>query len=166
MINLVTDSLPALALGREAPEPDAMRRPPVKPHESLFAEGLAFQIGCEGVVIGLLSLAAYMLGCLSFGGEGVGSTMCFLTLGLSQLVHAFNMHTSRSLLRVNPFSNRYLNGAFLLSVLLQTGVVLLPFSRALFSAAVLSPGAWGVVAALSFFPIIFTEIYKRLMSHS
>ncbi|MCQ2445740.1 MAG: cation-translocating P-type ATPase C-terminal domain-containing protein, partial [Clostridia bacterium] len=128
--------------------------------------GLAFEIGCEGFVIGLLAIGAYLSGALLFGGEAVGSTMCFQTLGLAQLVHAFNAHTSRSLFRVSPFSNRHLNFAFFFSAALLTGVVLFPVTRALFAVTALSPGAWGVSVGLSLVPIAFTELYKRLMGRS
>ncbi|MBR4866827.1 MAG: cation-transporting P-type ATPase, partial [Clostridia bacterium] len=161
-VNLVTDSLPALALGFEPPDRRIMEEGPVKKN-ALFGGGLPFQIATEGIMIGLLSLSAYFVGCLCFGGSAAGMTLCFGTLSLSQLIHAFNMRSDRSLFSLSPFSNRKLLLAFALSVLLQLGVMLIPGLQVLFAVAPLPITAWGILILFSLFPLVFGELYKLIM---
>ena len=161
-INLVTDSLPALALGFEPPDRHIMEEGPVKKN-ALFGGGLPFQIVTEGIMIGLLSLSAYFLGCLHFGGKAAGMTLCFGTLSLSQLIHAFNMRSDRSLFSLSPLSNRKLLFAFVLSVLLQLGVMLIPGLQNLFAVVPLPVSGWGILLLFALFPLVFGERYKLIM---
>lgn len=163
-VNLVTDSLPAVALGLESAEQDVMSRPPRK-EKSLFAGGLGISILLEGLMIGMLALIAFGVGYVYFdqGGEGtIGRTMAFAVLSLSQLVHAFNMHSEHSLWKENPFGNGWLIGAFFVGMLLQTAVITVPAFHKIFGTAGLDMIQWLWVAGLSFAPILVVEGEKAV----
>ena len=127
-INLVTDSLPAIALGMEAVEPDIMERNPKPKDEGLFAHGFGVRTVLQGVMFGLLSLIAFRLGERSTGLDAGGQTLAFLVLALSQVVQAFNMRSERSLFRIGPFTNSNLNLAATVSVFLVILVMFTPLS--------------------------------------
>lgn len=152
-VNLVTDSLPAIALGVEPPEEGIMKRPPVSPKKGMFADGLVLQIVVEGAMIGMLAMTAYMLG---------GSTYAFAVLSFSQLFHAFNMRSRRSLFRIGFFSNVKMVVAFLVCSLLQAAVLTLPALARVFQVVPLTLSGWGTVLGLSFAPIVLCELQKRL----
>ncbi len=158
-VNLITDSLPAAALGVEPPEKDVMKQPPCSSGKSLFSGGLGCKIAIEGAMIGCISLMAYVIGNRFFN---AGSTMTFAVLSLSQLVHAFNMRSDRSLSDIGFFSNPKLLFAFLLCSFLQISVITLPFAARIFSVTPLSATAWGVVTILSLLPLPLVELQKRV----
>jgi len=162
-VNLVTDSLPAIALGLDPADPNIMNRKPYDNHKSLFAGGLWQRIGLEGVMIGMLALLAFGAGCVFFdiGGSYVyGRTMAFATLSISQLVHAFNMRSETSLLKIDLLGNRYLIWAFFAGLFLQVIVITAPPLAHLFKVAPLPASAWFIVAALCFMPIVIVELEK------
>ena len=165
-VNLVTDSLPALALGADPPEGDLMARPPHPRKEGLFAGGMGFSVVVEGFLVGALALLAYTVGRVFFDPDpaqpGIGRTMGFAVLSLSQLVHSFNMRSEGSVLRRGMFSNRWLNGAALLGGALVLAAVAFPPLAALLHTAVLSPVQWGIVAGLSLCPLAVVEGEKLL----
>lgn len=169
-VNLVTDSLPALALGVEPVEHDVMSRKPRAKNESMFSGGRGFVIGAQGVIIGLLTLIAYYIGSRVFtladGGVNIplGETMAFATLALSQLVHAFNVRSSHSLFSVGITSNKYMLGAFALSLLLMLCVLLLPFMYGIFEITAMSATAWLIVAGLALAPLVIMEIVKGIQA--
>ena len=134
-INLVTDSLPAIALGMEAVEDDIMEQKPKPKNEGIFAHGLGLRTVIQGVMFGTLSLIAFWLGEKMTGQLAGGQTMAFIVLALSQVVQAFNMRSEHSLFKIGPFSNSKLNMAALTSVLLVLLVVFTPLS-----------GAFGLIA--------------------
>lgn len=152
-VNLVTDSLPAIALGVEPPEEGIMKRPPVSPKKGMFADGLVLQIIVEGAMIGMLAMIAYMLG---------GSTYAFAVLSFSQLFHAFNMRSRRSLFRIGFFSNVKMVVAFLICSLLQAAVLTFPALAKVFQVVPLNVSGWATVLGLSFAPIVLCELQKRL----
>jgi len=156
-VNLITDSLPALALGTEPPEPDIMSRPPVSPKAGLFSSELLMQILTEGILIGALSLLAYVLG-LNYVGNA--STMAFAVLSFSQLFHAFNMRSRHSLFRIGFFTNKKMVGAFLLCTILQLLVILVSPLQTLFLVQTLTPVQWLIVIFCSIAPIVFVELQK------
>lgn len=128
-VNLVTDSLPAIALGMEPAEENIMERPPRKNMGSLFGDGLGGRILLEGVMIGVLALLAFGIGHVYFdqeNGYAVGRTMAFAVLSLSQLVHAFNMRGEGSLGKLPFCSNKWLLMAFVVGVALQCVVIMMP----------------------------------------
>ena len=161
-INLVTDSLPALALGVEPPEKDIMRRPPRRRHESLFADNMGFNAVWQGAMFGILTLIAYAIG--NSDGGMVGSTMAFATLAIGQLVHAMNMRSSHSLFKVGFHTNLYMVGAFVASLGLLLSVLLIPTLQSLFSLVSLSGAQWGAVIGLSVAPLAIMEVYKLVRS--
>lgn len=158
-VNLITDSLPAAALGVEPPEKDVMNRPPCNPGKSLFAGGLGFKIALEGAMIGAIALMAYVIGNHYFN---AGSTMTFAVLSLSQLVHAFHMRSDRPLSEIGFFTNPKLLLSFALCAFLQISVITVPFAAKIFSVTPLSVGAWCVVAILSLLPLPLVELQKRM----
>ncbi|MBQ4579163.1 MAG: calcium-translocating P-type ATPase, PMCA-type, partial [Clostridia bacterium] len=127
-INLVTDSLPAIALGMEAVEDDIMEQRPKPKNEGIFAHGLGVRTVIQGVMFGTLSLIAFWLGEKLTGVLEGGQTMTFIVLALSQVVQAFNMRSEHSLFKIGPFTNRKLNMAALFSLLLVLLVVFTPLS--------------------------------------
>lgn len=163
-VNLVTDSLPAISLGLEAPEKDIMKRSPIPPEKGMFADGLVFHIIFEGMMIGFLSLTAYILGCKIFPGSSLtlGRTMCFAVLSLSQLFHSFNMRSKYSLFQIGIFSNIRLFFSFLICAFLQISVISLPILAEIFKVIPLNFEQWCYVFGLSFIPIIVLELQKAL----
>jgi len=165
-VNLITDSLPAIALGLDPVESDIMQRPPYK-SSGLFTFDLWKRIFLEGIMIGLLALIAFGYGKLYFGENGsfiVGRTMCFATLSISQLVHAFNMRSDKSLKKINPFSNLYLVGAFFIGIILQAAVINLPSVSAVFKTCPLNIHQWSIVALLCAMPVAVVELEKFIFS--
>ena len=127
-INLVTDSLPAVALGMEGVEEGIMDRPPKPREEGIFAHGFGIRIVLQGVMFGAISLFAFRWGEIATGEVAGGQTMAFLVLSLSQIVQAFNMRSERSLFRIGVFTNHTLNWAALAAVVLVGVVLFTPLS--------------------------------------
>lgn len=157
-VNLITDSLPAAALGVEPPEKDVMKQPPCNTGKSLFSGGLGFKIAFEGAMIGAISLMAYVIGNHYFN---AGSTMTFAVLSLSQLIHAFHMRSDRPLAEIGFFTNPKLLLSFVICAFLQISVIMFPFAAKIFSVTTLSVSAWCVVAILSLLPLPIVELQKR-----
>lgn len=132
-INLITDTLPALALGMEAAEGNVMHRAPRSSKEGLFSDGMAFDVVFQGAVVAGLTLCSYFAGHyfqygnFNIGNSDVGMTMAFLTLSLTEVVHSFNMRSRRESVFTLKGHNKVLWGAMLLSLLLSTLVVFVPF---------------------------------------
>ncbi len=166
-VNLVTDSLPALALGADPFGKDIMEEPPHKRQEGIFSGGMGFSIAVEGCLVGALSLLAYTIGRIRFdldpANPVIGRTMAFAVLSLSQLVHSFNMRSEHSVIRLGVFSNRKLNGAFLICSFLMASVILFPTLNAVFKTAALTFSQWLIVWALSLFPLLAVEGEKLLL---
>ena len=127
-INLVTDSLPAIALGMEAVEENIMLQPPKSKDEGLFAHGFGLRIVLQGAMFGALSLLAFYLGEQYTGREAGGQTLAFMVLALSQVVQAYNMRSERSLFKIGPFTNHKLNWAALAAVALVCVVLFTPLA--------------------------------------
>ena len=165
-VNLVTDSLPAIALGLDPAGEGIMNGRPKTSSKSLFSKKLWQRIFLEGAMIGMLSLIAFGIGMAYFGGGvTMGRTMAFATLSISQLVHAFNMRSEASIFNMQKgiFENRYLVGALFVGVLLQVGVISIPPVAEVFRVMPLHGMAWLAVAGLSLMPIIIVEIEKFLL---
>ena len=165
-LNLVTDALPALALGVEPVEPGGMERPPRDADESLFDRGFTLRLLWQGTMVGLLTIAAYFLGeyVLSDPGEAyqAANTMAFATLTLCQLFHAYDVRSeSRSLFHIGVLSNAAMNRAFLVGLAMQLAVLVLPPLQRVFQTVNLSWQEWAVVLALAVTPVVVCEIEKR-----
>lgn len=149
-VNLVTDGLPAMALGVERAEPDIMNRPPRAPGESIFARGLARKIGIWGTVIGLGTLGVFVAALLMGLSILVARTMAFSTLVFYQLFQVFDCKSEeRGIFEVGILSNPYLVGAVAISTLMQLSVIYLPVLQGIFKTTPLAGWQWGVVLAVS-----------------
>ena len=166
-INLVTDSLPAVALGMEAVEADVMDRKPKPKNEGIFAHGLGVRVVLQGAMFAVLTLIGFHLGRTMTGTLAGGQTVAFLILSLSQIVQAFNMRSDHSLFHIGPFSNRKLNLACLVSILLVAAVLFTPLSIP-FGLVRLPGKLYGIGIALSLVPLLVMECSKAfgLIRHS
>ena len=166
-LNLVTDSLPALALGMEPVEGAVMEHPPRRAKEPLFDAGFSLRLAWQGAMVGLLTLAAYYLGEYVLSdpalADGAANTMAFATLTLCQLFHAFDVRSEdQSIFRMGILSNSAMNKAFLVGLALQLSVLLLPPLMLLFQVTPLSPTQWLWVLMLAIAPIPICEAEKAL----
>lgn len=158
-INLVTDSLPAIALGLEKPEADIMDKKPRDSKKGIFADGLWQRIITEGTMLGILTLVAFSVGNYLYDIE-VGRTMAFVSLGLLELVHSFNIKSEESIFKVGLFENKYLLGAFILGALLQVVVVVIPSVAEVFKLVPLTQVQWMYTFGISILPLVIMEIQK------
>ncbi len=164
-MNLVTDSLPALALGMELPEADIMHRRPRGRDESILSGGLGLGALWQGGMFAVITLVAYFLGSRILPDHSLplGETMAFAALALGQLVHAFNVRSSHSMLGRNLITNKYMIGAFFGSLALVLAVMLIPGVQDIFSLVPMSGAAWGIVAGLAVVPLVVMEVYKLIV---
>ncbi len=165
-INLVTDSLPALALAVDPAEKNIMNRK-AKKTNNIFSKGMVWRIIYQGIMIGSLTLLAFSIGCgFDYHNEALmpqARTMAFAVLAVSQLVHVFNIRSNKeSIFKVGFRTNKTLLGANAISFLLMFVVLEVPFLREIFNVANLSFKNWGVVILLSIAPMIIVEIFKLL----
>ena len=158
-INLVTDSLPAIALGMEAVEADVMDHKPKPKDEGIFAHGYGVRIVLQGVMFGILSLVAFVIGENATGTIEGGQTMTFMVLALSQVVQAYNMRSEHSLFKIGPFSNHNLNWACLVSVVLMALVLFTPV-RIAFGLELLSGKLYLEGLGLALLPLLVMEVSK------
>ncbi len=170
-INLVTDSLPAIALGMEKLEAGVMKQKPKPKNEGLFAGGFGTRIVLQGCMFALLTLAAFWIGCgCSFGSikdlavdsQALhrGETMAFLVLAMCQIVQAYNMRSDRSLFKIGFFGNKTLNLAALAAFVLTMFVALTPGVRAAFGLELLDLGSYLICLGLVLVPLVVMEIAK------
>ena len=159
-INLITDSLPAIALGLEEPESDIMNKPPRDSKKSIFADGLFGKILAEGFMIGMLTILAFAIGNRYYGIE-VGRTMAFISLGMLELIHCFNISTEKSIFKSNVFKNKYLIGAFLIGVFLQVIIVFVPSIANVFKLTQLNYIQWIITIIISIMPVFIIELQKK-----
>ncbi|MBE6138005.1 MAG: calcium-translocating P-type ATPase, PMCA-type [Erysipelotrichaceae bacterium] len=159
-INLITDSLPAFGIGMEEAEDSVMYQKPRPKHEGFFANGYAWKICVEGVIIGGVTLAAYLLGNLVFNNHMVGQTMAFLTLSSTQLFHAYNVKSHHSVFSPKSYKNKFMNFAFVVGFALQIAVIYIPGIQDLFEFAPLTIGQFGICIGLSLVMVVIMEIAK------
>ena len=166
-LNLVTDSLPALALGVEPVEDGVMGQKPRDAHESLFAHGFAWRLCWQGIMVGLLTLTAYFLGEYVLSDPGMASatanTMAFATLTMCQLFHAFDVRSEHaSLFHIGVFSNKAMNKAFLVGMVMQLAVLCVPPLQVIFSTVPMDAAEWAVVLGLAVTPVVVCEFVKAV----
>lgn len=175
-INLVTDSLPALALAVDPPQKDVMDRKPNK-NKSVFTKGMIWRIVYQGILIGVITIVAFIVG-LATPDENlpviegltneeikveIGQTMAFCVLAFSQLVHVFNVRDNKtSIFKTGIFSNKQLILAVLASAALMLGILLIPALRHVFSIPVLPVGNILEIVVLSLMPLIVVELFKLI----
>ncbi len=174
-INLITDTLPAIALGVDPGDKDVMKKKPRNPKESFFAHGAGVRAIIGGTLIGILTLAAFYFGLSEYGyslnskniPEDVltyARTMSFVVLAASQLFYSLTVRSStKSIFQVGLFSNMYLIGAIVIGFILQLGVISIPFLANAFNVHNLSLRDWGLVMVFALVPLIVNEIIKVFM---
>jgi Ca2+-transporting ATPase len=168
-VNLVTDTLPALSLGMEPGDPDVIKLHPRPPNESLFAHGGGANVLGNGILIGLLTIVAYRIGILRYGGSLIHArTMAFAVLSLAQLFHAFNMrHETKSLFQLGFPGNLFLIGSVVFGILLQVSVISIPPLARIFKVVGLRGSDWLLVLILALIPILLNEpvkLVRRIVS--
>ena len=173
-VNLVTDSLPALALAFDPANDDIMKRKPLKPTKGIFTKGMTFRIIYQGIMIGIITLAAFLIGVgttdtaidgltLEETKIEVGQTMAFVVLALSELVHVYNIrNNNKSLFKTKVFNNSKLVGATIISAMLMFVILLVPGLRTVFSIPVLPLDNIIEIILLVLSPILIVEIFKAL----
>ena len=176
-INLVTDSLPAIALGMESVEKDVMDRKPKPKKEGIFANGFGVRIILQGLMFGAIALVAFVLGVILTGGElnvefltregneyylACGQTLAFMSLALSQTIHSYNMRSQRSIFKIGVFTNKTLNISALISILLMALVLLTPVNTIF--GLVMLPHWWLYMIGLGLviLPVIIMEVAKAI----
>ncbi len=166
-LNLVTDSLPALALGMEPVEPSVMEEKPRAASEPLFTKRFSIRLAWQGAMVGLLTLAAYWLGEYVLSdptlAAATANTMAFATLTFCQLFHAYDVRSeTQSIAHIGLLSNPAMNKAFLVGMVLQLSVLLIPPLQAVFQVCNLNAVEWLVVLGLSLTPLVVCEIEKAV----
>ena len=167
-INLITDCFPALALGMEPGEKDNMRRPPRDARDGVFAGGLAVDVVYQGLLVSVITLAAYFIG--HFMESGVweiaespdGMTMAFLTMAMCEIFHSFNLRSRRGSIFTMSHQNKYLWGAGILSLVLTTAVIYIPFLAEAFGFEHISLAEYFVALGLAFCIIPLVELIKLI----
>ena len=160
-INLITDSLPAFGLGMEKASNDEMDKMPRPKTEGFFANKLGYEIALEGILIGVLTLVAYLIG--SKQDHIVGQTMAFFTLSSLQLFHSYNIKSEKSIFKQNVFNNKSLNFAFIIGFILQLVVIYTPgLNTNVFGLVALQLKDLLICLGLSFMIVIVMEIAKAL----
>lgn len=167
-INLLTDSLPAIAIGMELSQDDLLGQPPRNPKESILNRKTVTKIGVQGLLISLFTIIAYHIGAHD-GGATLASTMAFCTLTLARLFHGFNCRGKKSIFHLGFFSNIYSIFAFFSGFLFLSMVMFIPFFMQLFSVAALTVQETLFIYLLAFAPTLFIQLYKiirELAMHS
>ncbi|WP_134700956.1 calcium-translocating P-type ATPase, SERCA-type [Ammoniphilus sp. YIM 78166] len=163
-VNLVTDGLPAMALGVDQPERDTMNRPPRSSRESIFARGLGWKILSRGFLIGVSTLAAFWLTLQAHPDDLTkAQTVAFATLVMAQLIHVFDCRSERSVFHRNPFQNMYLVVAVIISVFLLIGVIYLENLQPIFKTTALDAQEWMMLLVFAAIPTVAVGIMGLLM---
>lgn len=180
-INLITDCFPALALGLEKGDPDIMKRKPRDSKEGIFAGGMGFDCAYQGIMVTVLTLVAYILGIIMANGSPMslrevfavndltapllhqnGMTMAFLTLSMAEIFHSFNMRSRRQSIAKMGSMNWYLLGAMVLSLVLSTVVIYVPFLSEAFDFAPIDAREYFTALVLAFLVVPIVEIVKLI----
>ncbi len=160
-INLITDCLPAIALSVSPNDKDLMQKRVKRIEKGLFEKYVWLKIFLEGILIGTLALIAYIIGIYYFNEESIAKTMTFATLSISQLVHSFNLKSEKSIFNAELFNNKYLIFAFIIGIILQAVVIMIPFLANIFGVSYLSYMQWSIVLILSLMPLAVVELEKK-----
>ena len=166
-INLVTDSLPAIALGMERVEDDVMDRKPKPKHEGIFAHGFGLRIVLQGFMFGALTLIAFAIGRFTVTdnvelARSYGETMAFIVLAMSQIVQSFNMRSERSLFKIGFFSNKTLNLAAIAAFALTALILFVPGINTAFGLVILPGYLYAIAAGLFMIPLFVMEFFKAV----
>ena len=171
-INLLTDSLPAVALGMDPGDPDVMKEKPRNPKESFFAGGAGLQVIAGGIMIGAITILAFWYGYFEHGYSPFDATvpadiveyartMAFMSIISCQLFYSLAVRNhKKSIFKIGIFSNKYLVGAIILGLVLQLIVIGIPAMQNAFKLQMLDMRGWLMVIGLGLIPLIFNEMYK------
>ena len=157
-INLLTDSLPALAIGMEPTEKDLLSVRPRDPKEGILTKAFSVRILVQGFLIAVCTMTAYHFGFQT--DHATAMTMAFSTLSLARLFHGFNCRSDHSVFRIGFRRNWYSLGAFCVGVLLLGSVLMIPALHGVFNVALLHPVQYGMILAMAVTPTILIQIYK------
>lgn len=163
-INLLTDSLPAIAIGMEPAERDLLSQKPRDPKEEILTKDFLLRLFVQGGLIAVSTMAAFYIG-LNAGGAAMASTMAFATLTAARLFHGFNCRSTHSIFQIGFSGNWYSLGAFAVGMVLLNLVLFVPVLQRLFSVTPLSMGLYGCIFALAAVPTIIIQIVKVIREH-
>ena len=167
-INLITDCFPALALGMEKSEADSMRKPPRNPREGIFAGGMAFDVLFQGAIVTVLVMISFIIGEFMESGNWAfvnshdGTTMAFLTLSMVEIFHSLNMRSRRGSIFAMKTHNKFLYGAMIVSLILTTLVIEVPFLAAAFDFTPISMAEYAIALGLAILIIPIMECVKAV----
>lgn len=167
-INLITDCFPALALGLEKIEPDIMKRKPRDPKEGIFAGGMGFDVFFQGLIVTVLVLISYVVGhriesgVWAFVNSPDGTTMAFLTLSMVEIFHSLNMRSRRGSIFTLHSHNKFLYGAMIISLILTTVVIEVPFIAAAFKFTPIDLEEYAIALGLAILIIPIMEVVKAI----
>ena len=162
-INLLTDSLPAIAIGMEKAEKDLLSEPPRDPKQGILTKELMTALFVQGGLIAVCTMIAFHIGLST--DSATASSMAFATLTLARLFHGFNCRSRHSIFKIGLTSNIYSIGAFFGGVLLLALVIFVPVMRTLFSVSPLNGYQIGIIGLLAFIPTVIIQIYKAMKEH-
>ena len=162
-INLLTDSLPAIAIGMEKAEKDLLSEPPRDPKQGILTKDLMIALFVQGGLIAVCTMIAFYIGLST--DSATASSMAFATLTLARLFHGFNCRSRHSIFKIGLVSNIYSVGAFFGGVLLLALVIFVPVMRTLFTVSPLSGYQIGMIALLAFIPTVIIQLYKVIKEH-
>ena len=162
-INLLTDSLPAIAIGMEKAEKDLLSEPPRDPKQGILTKDLMTALVVQGGLIAVCTMIAFHIGLST--DSATASSMAFATLTLARLFHGFNCRSRHSIFKIGLTSNIYSIGAFFGGVLLLALVIFVPVMRTLFSVSPLNGYQIGMIGLLAFIPTVIIQIYKAIKEH-
>ena len=161
-INLLTDSLPALAIGMEPAERNLLSQPPRDPKQGILTRDFIRDLLLQGGLIAVCTMIAFHMG-LEKGGSAMASTMAFATLTMARLFHGFNCRSDKSIFRLGFKRNWYSLGAFVAGVCLLALVLFVPVLERVFSVTPLSGGQIGMIVLLALIPTIIIQITKEIL---
>jgi Ca2+-transporting ATPase len=160
-INLVTDSLPALTLAFDPASKDIMKRKPLNPEKGIFTKGMIYRIAYQGIMVGAITVLAFLIGLQNTGNVNVGQTMAFTVLAISELVHVYNIRDNKkSIFKTSIFNNMKLLLANVVSAFLMIIILVVPALRDVFEVSALSVSIVAEVVALIILPVVVVEILK------
>ncbi|MBQ1230876.1 MAG: cation transporting ATPase C-terminal domain-containing protein, partial [Clostridia bacterium] len=159
-INLLTDSLPALAIGMEPIDKTLLKNKPRSPKEGILTKKFSISLLGYGLLIGIVTMVAYYIG--REVSDQMATTMAFATLTLARLFHGFNCRTDRSIFAVGIFSNKWSVGAFFVGVILLVAVLFVPFMKKLFVVEYLGAVQLAWIAGLAIIPTVIIQIARGI----
>ena len=159
-MNLLTDSLPAIAIGMEPAEPDLLSKKPRDPKESILNKDFMTQLFVQGGLIAVCTMIAFHIGLGKDNDAMMASTMAFITLTAARLFHGFNCRSDHSIFKIGFKSNMASIGAFVAGIVLLLLVIFVPFLRNVFEIAQLSGQQLGIIFGLAFIPTVVIQLFK------